>query len=169
MSGWTESGFSTRLATLERDWDDLSALRQRAEDRVRAMGYESDFARGLDRMAGYINADRLYVIRQGRALIACYALVPYGDAAFWTPAELGQEALYLDNAMVDPRHAHRGVGFLITRRARDEAVKRGVSLLRLDCQRVQPLRAHWERLGFTWLRDVQVPGRSSGTLMEMVV
>lgn len=164
-----ESGFSIRLATLERDWDDLSRLRERAEARVRAMGHGTDVARGLDRLAAYERADQLYVIRQGRALIACHALTPDGDPAFWTAAELAQDALYLDSAMVDPDHAHRGVGFLITRHARQEAAKREMSLLRLDCQRVPALRAHWERLGFTWLRDVTVPGRSSGTLMEVRV
>lgn len=166
MTRWAESGFVIRLATLENDWDDLSELRGRAERRARDMGYGSDFARGLDRMAGYELNDQLYVIRQGRALIACHALTPDGDPAFWTAAELAQDSLYLDNAVVDPAHAHRGVGSLITRHAKDEAGKRGMSLLRLDCQRVPALRAHWERLGFTHLRDVEVPGRASGTLME---
>lgn len=166
MSGWHVSGFSIRLAVLEHDWDELSALRERAEQRVRAMGYGTDFARGLDRMAFYEFTDQLYVIRQAGTLIACHALTPTGDDAFWTPDELREPALYLDNAMVDPAHAHRGMGSLITRHAKDEAAKRGMSLLRLDCQRIPALRAHWERLGFTWLRDVEVPGRSSGTLME---
>jgi GNAT superfamily N-acetyltransferase len=166
---WTVSGFSIRLATLERDWDELSALRLAAEKRVQEMGYDGDFARGLDRMAGYELHDELYVIRQRGALVACHALTPSGDPAFWTPQELAQDALYLDSAMVHPDHAGRGVGSLITRHARDEAAKRGMSLLRLDCQRVPELRAHWERLGFTWLRDAEVPGRSSGTLMEAKV
>lgn len=166
MTGWRESGFSIRLATLEGDWDELSGLRFAVERRVRDMGYVTDFARGLDRMAGYIHNDRLYTVRQAGSLIACHALTPDGDADFWTPAELAQEALYLDNAMVRPDHAHRGMGSLITRHAKDEAGKRGMSLVRLDCQRVTELRAHWERLGFTWLRDVDVPGRASGTLME---
>jgi GNAT superfamily N-acetyltransferase len=166
MTSWTDSGFSIRRATLERDWDDLSGLRFAVERRVRDMGYVTDFARGLDRMAGYVNADRLYVIRQAGSLVASYALTPDADPAFWTAEEQAQDALYLDNAMVHPAHAHRGMGSLITRHARDEAARRGLTLLRLDCQRVTELRAHWERLGFTWLRDVDVPGRSSGTLME---
>lgn len=167
MTGWTASGFSIRLATLEKDWDELSALRDRVETRVRAMGYDTDVARGLDRMAGYIHNDQLYVIRQMSVLIACHALTPGGDAAFWTPAELAEDALYLDSAMVDPSQAHRGVGSLITRHAVNEAAVRSMAAVRLDCQRVPALRAHWELLGFTWLRDVVVPGRSSGTLMEV--
>lgn len=161
--------FSIRLATLHDDWDDLARLRFAVEERVRAMGGSTDVARGLDRMAGYELHDELYVIRQGPELIACHALTPSGDPAFWTREELAQDALYLDSAMVSPYYAHRGVGSLITRHARDEAGKRGMSLVRLDCQRIPELRAHWERLGFTHLRDVEVPGRASGTLMEVSV
>lgn len=167
MSTWRESGFSIRLATLEDDWDELNSLRFAVERRVRQMGYGTDVARGLDRMAAYVNGDRLYVIRQAGSLIACHALTPDGDPAFWTPQERAQDALYLDSVMVRPLHARRGVGSLITRHAADECRKRGTALLRLDCQRHARLRAHWERLGFTWLRDEEVPGRASGTLMEM--
>jgi len=170
VSTWRESGFTIRLATLEGDWDALSALRSLVEQRVQAMGHDhTDMARGLDRMAGYVNADQLYTVRQMGRLVACHALTPDGDPDFWTRQELAEDALYLDNAMVHPAHAHRGVGSLITRHAVDEAVKCGMSLLRLDCQRVPELRAHWERLGFTHLRDVEVPGRASGTLMEMTI
>lgn len=166
MTRWHESGFTIRVATLEHDWDELSALRDLAEQRVRAMGYDTDLARGLDRMAAYVHADQLYTVRQGHALIACHALTPDGDPAFWTPGELTAEALYLDNAMVQPAHAHRGMGALITRHALTEASRRAMGSVRLDCQRIPQLRAHWEQLGFTWLRDEEVPGRSSGTLME---
>jgi ribosomal protein S18 acetylase RimI-like enzyme len=167
LSTWDESGFTIRIATLGRDWDALSALRALAEQRVQDMGCDrTDLARGLDRMARYIDADQLYVVCQAGGLVACYALTPDGDPDFWTRQELAEDALYLDNAIVHPAHAHRGVGSLITRRAMTETADRGMESLRLDCQRVPGLRAHWERLGFTWLRDVEVPGRASGTLME---
>lgn len=159
-------GVSIRLATLEDDWDALYRLRKRAEQRVREMGHGTDMARGLDRMAAYELAGRLYVVRRGRELIACHALVPWGDAAFWTPRELAQDALYLDSAIVDPACAHQGVGRVITGHALAEAAGAGAAFLRLDCQRIPALRAHWERLGFTYLRTVEVPGRASGTLME---
>lgn len=167
MSDRWESGFITRRAVLELDWDELSELRGLAEARVRSMGYDhTDLARGLDRMAGYLHRGDLYVVRQRPGLVACYALTLHGDPAFWTSQEQDDDALYLDNAVVHPAHAHRGVGSLITRYAVNEARARGLDRVRLDCQRVPGLRAHWERLGFTWLRDTEVPGRTSGTLME---
>ena len=59
---------------------------------------------------------------------------------------------------------------LVTAHAALQARERRMDFLRLDCQRGNTaLRAHWETLGFTWVRDVAVPGRASGTLMEMTV
>lgn len=167
---WGESTLTIRRAELERDWDELSRMRDLVEKRARdweAGG--TDVARGLDRLARYIDADQLYLIISARSIIACHALTPQGDPAFWSPAELAQDALYLDNAMVHPAVARRGVGSKIVRHARDEAVKRSIPRVRLDCQRVLGLRAQWERLGFAWVRDVVAPGRSSGTLMERTV
>jgi GNAT superfamily N-acetyltransferase len=169
VSAWDEHGYSVRIAVLERDWDELSALRAQVERRLTANGDGTDIARGLDRMYGYLIDDRLYVMRRAGALVACHALTPHGDPAFWARDELAAEALYLDNAMVRPSSAHQGIGTLITAHALSEARERGIPLLRLDCQRVPALRDHWESLGFTHLRDAVVPGRASGTLMEMKI
>lgn len=164
------TGFSIRLADLDRDWPALSALRSIAEARLRKMGFGTDVARGLDRMAGYVHRDQMYVMRRGLFVVACHALTPDGDAAFWTADELAQDALYLDNVIVDQKHAHQGIGGLVTGHAVSEAQERGMKFLRLDCMRGNAaLRDHWHTLGFTWLRDVTVPGRMSGTLMEMTI
>lgn len=168
VSGGT--GLSIRLATLDRDWGALSALRSIAETRLRKLGLDTDVARGLDRMAGYVDRDQMYVTRKGIFAISCHALTPDGDEAFWTAEERAQEALYLDNVIVDPAYAHEGIGRLVTAHAASEAASRMMNFLRLDCQRGnKALRAHWETLGFTWRRDVTVPGRASGTLMEMTI
>jgi GNAT superfamily N-acetyltransferase len=166
------TAYTIRLAELVWDWDELSRLRTGVEARLRQMqGTEpTDMARGLDRMAGYVQRDQMYVITEGRQIIACHALTPDGDTAFWDARELGEEALYLDNAMVRPDYMGRGLGGVITGHAAAEARSRTMDALRLDCQRGnERLRAHWELLGFTWLRDEDVPGRSSGTLMEMKI
>jgi ribosomal protein S18 acetylase RimI-like enzyme len=168
VNGTGGTGFSIRLADLDRDWAALSALRSIAEARLRKMGLDTDVARGLDRMAGYVYRDQMYVMRRGIITVACHALTPDGDSAFWTAGELAQEALYLDNVIVDPSYARQGLGAQVTRHAVSEARERSMKFLRLDCQRGnEALRAHWQDLGFTWLRDVTVPGRASGTLMEM--
>lgn len=169
----TDSGgtrISTRLATLDRDWGALSALRTIAEERLRKLGFDTDVARGLDRMAVYVNRDEMYVTKNGIVTVACHALTPAGDPAFWSERERAQEALYLDNVIVDPAYAHEGIGGLVTAHAAREARERRMDFLRLDCQRGnRRLRDHWQKLGFTWVRDVTVPGRASGTLMEMTV
>lgn len=170
MNGTGGTRFTIRLADLDRDWAALSALRSVAEIRLRRMGIGTDVARGLDRMAGYLHRDQMYVMRNGLRTVACHALTPDGDPAFWTAGELAEEALYLDNVIVDPDYAHEGVGSLVTGHAASEAQERSMKFLRLDCQRGNAaLRDHWRSLGFTWLRDVTVPGRASGTLMEMTV
>lgn len=162
--------FSIRLADLDRDWAALSALRSIAEARLRKMGFGTDVARGLDRMAGYVHRDEMYVMRHGLFAVACHALTPHGDPAFWTAEERAEEALYLDNVIVDPSHVREGLGGLVTGHAVSEAQARSMKFLRLDCMRGNSaLRDHWATLGFTWLRDVTVPGRASGTLMEMTV
>jgi GNAT superfamily N-acetyltransferase len=162
--------YQIRLASLERDWDALSWLRAGVEARVARMEEQppTDLARGLDRMAGYVQADQLYVLTEGPRLIACHALTPAGDPAFWSRAERAQEALYLDNAMVRPDYMGQGLGKVITAHAIGEGCARQMEFLRLDCQRGNSrLRAHWETLGFEHVRDAVVPGRASGTLMEM--
>jgi len=168
--------YRVRLADPVFDWDALSWLRSAVEMRLVQMHQDAgevlptDLARGLDRMAGYAGRDQMYLVMYGKNLIACHALTPDGDPAFWTPGELKQEALYLDNVMVHPSKAHHGVGTLITRHALEEARDRSMEFVRLDCQRGNPrLRSHWAGLGFTHLRDVEVPGRASGTLMEVKV
>jgi len=168
--------YRVRLADPVFDWDALSWLRAAVEARLVDMHERAgevlptDLARGLDRMAGYAGRDQMYLVLHGQNLIACHALTPDGDPVFWTPGELRQEALYLDNAMVHPTKAHMGLGALITRHALEEARERRMDFVRLDCQRSNPrLRSHWENLGFTHLRDVEVPGRASGTLMEAKV
>jgi GNAT superfamily N-acetyltransferase len=168
------SRYQIRLAELQYDWDALSWLRTAVEVRLRQMeettGHDltTDLARGLDRMAFYAGNDQMYLVAEHGMLAAAYALTPDGDPAFWTPAERKQEALYLDNAMVHPKHSGHGIGAVVTAHAVTEGAARTMDLLRLDCQRGnEKLRAHWEALGFEWVRDVQVPGRASGTLMEM--
>jgi len=170
----TLGGYRIRLADPVFDWDALSWLRAAVEMRLVQMHERAgdvlptDLARGLDRMAGYAGRDQMYLVLYGQSLIACHALTPDGDPAFWTPEELRQEALYLDNAMVHPSRAHMGLGAVITRHALQEARDRDMEFLRLDCQRGnKKLRSHWENLGFTHKRDTEVPGRASGTLMEV--
>jgi GNAT superfamily N-acetyltransferase len=166
--------FDVRLARVGLDWESLSWLRAAVEARLRQMedateqALTTDLVRGLERMARYAEAGQMYLVTDGALLIACYALAPQGDPAFWTPRELYDEALYLDNAMVHPACAGLGLGRVITAHAMAEAKERDMEFLRLDCQRGnEKLRWHWAHLGFSWVRNVEVPGRASGTLMEM--
>lgn len=167
----TAVSYLIRRADLHADWAELSRLREFVETDMRRRGRETDLARSLDRMARYVEEDRMYVIAPLHAasllFVCCWALTEEADKAFWTPEEQQDDALYLDSAMVHPAYSHRGVGRMITGYSQMEAFDRGMTALRLDCQRDPALRAHWEALGFTWLRDETVPGRTSGTLMEM--
>jgi GNAT superfamily N-acetyltransferase len=166
--------FEVRLARVEHDWEALAWLRAAVEMRLRVMEdtagdeFTTDMVRGLHRIARYAEAGRMYLVTDERLPVACHALTPDGDPAFWTDAELGDEALYLDNAMVHPSYMGHGLGRVITAHAVSEGYEREARSLRLDCQRGNTrLRDHWARLGFSWVRDAEVPGRASGTLMEM--
>ena len=170
--------FTVRRARLESgDWLGLTRLRTAVGERLMQMEADTgqpvtaDLARSLDRMAHYTDTDRMYLVIDADCLmVACYALTAEADRAFWTPEEQGQEALYLDSVMVHPWSMHQGIGGVITARALREAAERKMDYLRLDCQRGnKALRAHWEKLGFSHVRDVTVPGRASGTLMQREV
>jgi GNAT superfamily N-acetyltransferase len=171
IPGGTIVSYLIRRAELHADWGELSRLREFVEADMRRAGRDTDLARSLDRMARYVEGDRMYVIAPAmsvsRLFVACWALTDEADKEFWTPEEQQEDALYLDSAMVHPSYSHRGVGRMIAGYSQMEAFDRGMTALRLDCQRDPDLRFHWEALGFTWLRDVTVPGRTSGTLMEM--
>ena len=166
--------YGVRVASVANDWEALSWLRTAAETRLRQMedsageAFTTDLVRGLERMARYTEAGLMYLVTSGRFLAACYALSPEGDPAFWEERELAEEALYLDNAMVHPACAGHGIGGVITAHAVSEGYERRARFLRLDCQRGNTrLCEHWTSLGFSWVRDAEVPGRASGTLMEM--
>lgn len=163
-----ESTYTASRATLE-DWDELEALRHAAERRLRDMGLAqwSDTARGLDQMMTRLDGDEMYLVFDGLHVAGCFAVSTQSDACFWAGDPERDEYIYLYKVMAHPKWAGMGVGRFIVSFAVREAAARQAKGLRLDCWKDNPeLRRQWERLGFTYLRTVDAPGRNTGTLME---
>jgi hypothetical protein len=156
-------------ANLERDWYALSALRLAAERWLRDNGITqwTDHARGLDQMMKYTDRDEMYLVREGPTAIGCFALTNRPDLDFWGDDSERDECLYLNKAITAPWAAHTGVGRLITDYTMTETRARKCVAARLDCWRGnEKLRSHFESLGFTYLRTVELRNRNDGILME---
>jgi GNAT superfamily N-acetyltransferase len=81
--------------------------------------------------------------------------------------EAGEPELYVILLVTSRRHAGRGVGSLLVRRAIDEARERGVRLLRVDCWAGAPRLVAWyEEQGFVPTERFHV-GAWEGQLFEL--
>jgi GNAT superfamily N-acetyltransferase len=81
-----------------------------------------------------------------------------GRRPAWVPP-VPEAERYVEALVTSRRHAGRGVGAALLRRAREEARAGGVALLRVDCWAGAPgLVAWYERQGFTRAGTFEVDG-----------
>lgn len=99
--------------------------------------------------------------------VACFALDGHADPEFWTPADRPADARYVHKLAVARAWAGRGVGDALLDWAGAATAAAGLSWLRLDCAKANPgLQRYYRRRGFTHLRTVDLPHRSSGALFQ---
>lgn len=90
-----------------------------------------------------------------------------GDPTFWGPQVTGetQRALYLAKLATDPRRAGGHLGALLLDWATDFAYRRCLRQVRLDAWKTAPgLHRYYRDQGWTYLGNVEEPGRMSGSL-----
>lgn len=160
--------------SLDRDWDDLVALRLGAERRIREKGSSqwSDTARGLEQMMHWVNRDEMMIIRRGPRAVGCFALTNDGEPEFWGSDPDRDQSVYLHKAITSPHAAHTGIGELIVSHSIGEARARRAVAVRIEVWK-GPNGAgavrRWEELGFRHVRELDLPGRDVGVLMEIRV
>lgn len=97
--------------------------------------------------------------------IATVALEPTADPEFWTPQE--SNALFVHGLAVRRSAGGLGVGSRLLEFASDQAARRAVPWVRLDCNKTnKPLQEYYLRQGFTYLRTMDLPHRNSGALFQ---
>ena len=78
------------------------------------------------------------------------------DALYW--GKNNTPARYVHSLVVLPEHTGQGWGKVILETVEQQALKEGISLLRLDCDRNNPrLCAFYEALGFQPVGEVKLP------------
>ncbi|MFF4777542.1 GNAT family N-acetyltransferase [Microtetraspora fusca] len=155
------------------DLDALYALRTEAEQWLAAAGVEQwtprwhDHARGLIRDS--VHAGETWVVEHQDDVIAT-ARIAGPDRDFWAPDDALGAADYLYKLIVSRSHAGSGLGDAVIDWACGHAARRGRQWLRIDIWRTNAkLRQYYESRGFTHVRTVVVPGRSSGLLLQRPV
>lgn len=96
---------------------------------------------------------------------ATLALETKPDPEFWAPQE--SDALFVHGFALRRRAGGLGVGSRLLDFACDQAARRAVPWIRLDCNKSnERLQAYYARQGFTHLRTVDLPHRVSGALFQ---
>ena len=97
--------------------------------------------------------------------IATVALETTGDPEFWSPQE--SDALFVHSLAVRRNVGGLGIGSALLDFAGDQAARRQLPWIRLDCNKAnEPLQAYYRRQGFSYLRTVDLPHRVSGALFQ---
>lgn len=133
--------------------------------------------RGIDQWPGGFDTTRiadiitstdvLLVTSEDGEILAGASTTPAGDADFWTPTELATPATYVGKLAVRRAAAGRELGDLLLRWIGDRAARRGHAYVRLDAWRDNPgLHRYYARRGWTYVRTVTRPWRSSGALFQ---
>ncbi|WP_244985825.1 MULTISPECIES: GNAT family N-acetyltransferase [Cellulosimicrobium] len=105
----------------------------------------------------------LYVVRDGSKLAAMIVLCE-SDRETWGDDD--EPAVYVHRLAVAQHRRGAGLGRRLLQWARDQAVKRGRPLVRLDCAAHNPgLRGFYEREGFVHVRDVVVAAPDGSRLL----
>lgn len=127
---------------------------------VRSLGYEpGEPPRPLsDIFAEAVARGQMYLAHDDVETAGKLALTEADDLWAGRPGN----ALYVHGLVVRRTFAGRGIGRALLRWAEREAARRGKSLLRLDCDALNPaLRAYYERAGFAHVGDVTLPHRTA--------
>lgn len=120
---------------------------------------------GPERIGPMVDRREVYIVHDGDTPIATAAASMEGDADFWTPTELDDNAIYLSKVTVARDRTGEGLGEMLFRWLVDRAARDGIDLVRLDAWRTNGnLHAYYERTGWTYVRTVERDWRRSGAL-----
>lgn len=154
-----------RLATAA-DLDDVLTLLNETSADLKARGidqWRDGF--GPERIGPMVDRREVYIIHDGETPIATAAASVEGDADFWTPAELDDNAIYLSKVTVARDRTGEGLGAMLFRWLVDRAARDGIELVRLDAWRTNSdLHAYYEATGWSYVRTVERDWRRSGAL-----
>jgi GNAT superfamily N-acetyltransferase len=114
-----------------------------------------------------ITSGTCWVAEHNGKVVATITVDDYADPDFWQPEE-ADEALYVHRMIVSRSHAGHDVGATLLTWADHLAQAANRPLLRLDAWRTnQALRRYYESQGFTHLRTIALPHRSSGAFRRV--
>ncbi|MFJ9460358.1 GNAT family N-acetyltransferase [Kitasatospora sp. NPDC101447] len=102
--------------------------------------------------------------------IATLTVDGMADPEFWEPGDRPDEALYVHRMAVARKASGRDAGGALLSWAVDRAAAAGKRFLRLDAWKTNPgLHRYYLSQGFSLVRVVDLPHRSSGALFERAV
>ncbi len=119
-----------------------------------------------DFIAGSLERDEVYLVRQGEAVLATCTL-QWSDSGIWGDA--APDAVYVHRLAVSREHGGKGLGQLMLDWAATRARAEGKAFVRLDCWAENPyLVEYYPQMGFRQVGEVSV-GAWRGCLFEKAV
>lgn len=158
----------------ESDCPDVLGLLLARAEWLRSIGSDqwANFAETQDRLTRIISAGRTWLLRDD-ASGAPLGTITFTDTDpdFWTAEEQAVPSMYLAKLATDPAAAGMGLGRLLLDFAMYRAVAaQTIEEVRFDVWKTaSDLQKYYVRLGWTYLRTVEVPGRNSGALFSRPV
>lgn len=160
--------YQIRLAG-DADLDALVSLRTYAETWLHAADIDqwTDHARGITSIQAGLNSGGAHVVIDHQGDIVAGLTLAGPDPDFWQDSDQPDTGLYLYKFMLGPTTRGTGLGDALLDWACTQATHQHKTWLRLDCWRTNTnLQTYYTRRGFTLIRTVNAPHRSSGTLMQ---
>ncbi|MFJ2868808.1 GNAT family N-acetyltransferase [Kitasatospora sp. NPDC087314] len=123
-----------------------------------------------DRLISAMERGECFLAYRDGEPIATLTVDEQADPEFWEPGDRPDEALYVHRMAVARKAAGRDVGAVLLGWAVDRAAAAGKRFLRLDAWKTNPdLHRYYLSQGFSLVRVVDLPHRSSGALFERAV
>ncbi|MEU3000766.1 MULTISPECIES: GNAT family N-acetyltransferase [unclassified Streptomyces] len=146
------------------DLDVLLAFRQEAASWLTALG--SDQWRRpypADRLLGTIEAEVVFMVRDGSTTAATITLTPDAEEGLWSSQELHEESRFVNKLTVARAYAGQDLGGRLLDWAGDLAYRSGAKWLRLDAWTTnKQLQNYYLRHGFEHVRTVTEGGAVNG-------
>lgn len=149
--------------------DIAAALVSERRDWLHARGIEQWTSDPEPAVRAAVDAGVCWLLLEGDIPVATATLTADADPDFWTPDEAEQPALYLSKAATRLADRGRGLGRLLIHTAAAYAASQGIPRVRWDAWRTNAaLHQHYRDCGAVHLRTVEVEGRFSGALFELI-
>ncbi|MFJ2392639.1 GNAT family N-acetyltransferase [Streptomyces sp. NPDC087843] len=142
----------------------LLAFRREAATWLSALGTDQwQRPYPADKLLETIEAQTVFMVRDGEVTAATITLTPEAEAGLWTDRELAEPSMFINKLTVARTHAGQNIGGRLLNWAGGRAYRAGANWLRLDAWTSnEALQQYYLRQGFEYVRTVREGGAVNG-------